>query len=110
VPLVLVLLVLEELDLPIWALVRTYSPADDELGVEVAVPDVPVVLLLLPFWRQPVSVMFPLVELWLLDVPLVCAAIATGKATTTNATTHICLFMLCLLHNPDGCPAIRAPH
>jgi hypothetical protein len=67
VPLVLVLLVLllEELDLPIWALVRTYSPADDELelGVEVDVPDVPVVLLLLPFWRQPVSVMVPLEEL-----------------------------------------------
>src|SRR5437773_12582701 len=89
-----------------------YSPADDELldvlGVELDVaPDVPVVPLLLPFCRQPVRVMVPL-ELWLLDVPLVCAAMATGKATTTNATTHICLFMLCLLLTHTG--AMQSGH
>jgi len=100
VPLVLPL----ELALPIWALVRINPADDDELldelgGVEGDdVPDVPAVLLPLPFWRQPVRVMVALELLWLLDVPLVCAARdAPVKATTTNATTHICLFMLCLL-------------
>jgi len=67
VPLVLapLVLLLLELPLPIWALVRMYSPDDellDVLGVVVVVdvePVVPVVLLL-PFWRQPVRVIVPL--------------------------------------------------
>ncbi len=70
---------------PMWAFARTHWPPIDEPVVELAadVPDVPVVLLLPPGSRQPVTVTV-LLEL-LDDVPdvPVCAYAAIAPPTTS---------------------------